>query len=146
MSDSGDSLKVLFVESSNRSGAADLVEGEPGVLVFRSPLDPLAARQKIVENQPDVLVLDLEMDRMDAMLFLRILMQQAPMPVLVLSSLSPQGSWLGLDALESGAVDVFVRSSAARFAPEQRGDLVSKLKAAARTKFRQPQTKSSQRE
>ena len=146
MSDSSDPVRVLFVESANRSGAADLVEGEPGVVVFRSPLDPLAARQRIVENQPDVLVLDLEMDRMDAMLFLRILMQQAPMPVLALSSLSPQGSWLGLDALEIGAVDVFVRSSAAHIAPEQRRDLVTKLKAAARTKFRQPQAKSSQRE
>jgi two-component system chemotaxis response regulator CheB len=146
VSDSSDPVRVLFVEAASRSGAADLVEGDPGIAVFRSAPDPLAARSRIVEIRPDVLVLDLEMDRMDAMLFLRILMQQAPMPVLVLSSLSPQGSWLGLDALEIGAVDVFVRSSAAHIAPEQRRDLVTKLKAAARTKFRQPQAKSSQRE
>jgi len=146
VSDSSDPVRVLFVEAASRSGAADLVEGDPGIAVFRSAPDPLAARSRIVEIRPDVLVLDLEMDRMDAMLFLRILMQQAPMPVLVLSSLSPQGSWLGLDALEIGAVDVFVRSSAAHIAPEQRQDLVNKLKAAARTKFRQPQAKSSQRE
>ena len=146
MSDATERVRVLFVEGAAKGGAADLVEGAGEFEVFRSAPDPLAARSRIAEIRPDVLVLDLEIERMDAMLFLRLLMQQAPMPVLVMSSLTPQGSWLGLDALESGAVDVFVRSSAAHIAPGQSGGLAAKLKAAARTKFRQPAPKSSPRE
>jgi two-component system chemotaxis response regulator CheB len=146
VSEAGAPVRVLFIEGGSRGSAADLVEGDAAVTVLRSLPDALNARNRITELQPDVVVLDLEMERMDAMLFLRILMQQSPRPVLAMSSLTPQGSWLALDALETGAVDVFVRSSSAHIAPEQRQDLVAKLKAAARTKFRQPQAKTSLRD
>lgn len=146
MSDPVEKAKVLFVECPAKGGAADLAESIGEFEVFRSTPDPLAARSRIAEIRPDVLVLDLEIERMDSILFLRVLMQQAPMPVLVLSSLSPTASWLALDALESGAVDVFVRSSAAHLTPGQGPTLAAKLKAAARTKFRQPAPKDSARE
>ena len=123
----------------------EMVQADPGIEALRGTPEPFAARQVLEESKPDVLVLDLEMERMDGMLFLRILMEQAPLPVVVLSSLTPQGSCLGLDALEVGAVDVFVRASSARIASCQQQDFAAKLKASARTTFRQPLARPAQR-
>jgi two-component system chemotaxis response regulator CheB len=60
--------------------------------------------------KPDVITLDLEMPRMDGLTFLKKLMQYYPMPVIVVSSLTPQGSKMALDALESGAVEVLAKA------------------------------------
>jgi two-component system, chemotaxis family, protein-glutamate methylesterase/glutaminase len=145
MSEPPPPIRALFIEGSvfPSGPAADMTRGEAGIEVYSAAADPFAARERIVEFRPDVVVLDLEMERMDAMLFFKILMEQAPMPVVAMSSLTPQGSRLALDALELGAVDVFVRSSSGHLAPGQGGALSAKLKAAAHAKFRSPVPKPS---
>lgn len=143
---STDRVKALFIEGTcNPNGQlADLVSSEPDIEIIRSMADPFAARERIKECKPDVLVLDLEMIRMDAMLFLRILMSQAPMPVVaVMASSNARGSWLALDALELGVAEVFVRSSSAHIAPGQCRDLCNKIKTAAKTTFHLAPKKSA---
>lgn len=143
MSAPANPVRVAFIERPAPPGcsALEMARLDPGIETIRGMADPFAARKLLEDTKPHVLVLDLEMDQMDGLLFLRILMAQAPLPVVVLSSLTPQGSWLGLDALEVGAVDVFVRSASAHIASGQQQTLANKLKAAARTTFRQPALK-----
>jgi two-component system chemotaxis response regulator CheB len=104
-------VRVLIVDDSAlvRRILARELGSAPGVEVVGVAADPYAARDRIVELAPDVLTLDLEMPRMDGLTFLRKLMLHKPMPVIVVSSLTPQGSSLALEALEAGAVDVLAK-------------------------------------
>jgi two-component system chemotaxis response regulator CheB len=77
-----------------------------GIEVVGTAIDPYQARDMIVELNPDVITLDMEMPRMDGLTFLERLMAHKPMPVVVLSSLTPAGSEIALRALELGAVAV----------------------------------------
>ena len=140
MNGDAQTVRALFIEDfpALPNSASGMLGSASGIEALSTPADPFAARQVINGERPHVVVLDLEMERMDAMLFLRILMEQAPMPVLALSSLTPQGSKLALDALELGAVDVFVRPSSGGIADGQAAGFTEKLKAAARAKFRTP--------
>jgi len=88
--------KVLHSEL-NRSSRVEVVGTAP---------DPYVARDMIEELKPDVMTLDIEMPRMDGIAFLRKVMLYHPLPVIVLSSLTPEGGTLALEALEAGAVDV----------------------------------------
>ncbi len=81
--------------------------------IVGTAVDPYVARDKIVELRPDVITLDLEMPRMDGLSFLTKLMKHYPMPVVVLSSLTPQNSELALKALDLGAVEVLCKPGAA---------------------------------
>lgn len=79
--------------------------------VVASAADPYQARDAIVAHRPDVLTLDVEMPRMDGLQFLRKLMPQYPLPVIMVSSLTQQGSRITLDALAAGAVDFVLKPS-----------------------------------
>ncbi|MCS7009049.1 MAG: chemotaxis response regulator protein-glutamate methylesterase, partial [Chthoniobacterales bacterium] len=92
--------------------------------------DPYIGRDKIVELEPDVVTLDIEMPRMDGITFLKILMKHKPLPVVIMSSLSQKGSRYALEALEAGAVDVLAKPGTAYSVGEVAGDLVRKVKAA----------------
>ena len=78
---------------------------DPGIEVVGSAADPYMARDKIVQLKPDVLTLDVEMPRMDGVEFLRKLMPQYPLPVVMVSSLTQKGKQITMEALEAGAVD-----------------------------------------
>ncbi|OQX18681.1 MAG: chemotaxis response regulator protein-glutamate methylesterase [Desulfobulbaceae bacterium A2] len=78
---------------------------DPGIEVVGTAPDPYAARDMIVRLRPDVLTLDVEMPRMNGVEFLRRLMPQYPLPVVMVSSLTQQGAQVTFDALEAGAVD-----------------------------------------
>jgi two-component system, chemotaxis family, protein-glutamate methylesterase/glutaminase len=78
---------------------------DPGIDVVGSAADPYQARDKIIQLEPDVLTLDVEMPRMDGVEFLRRLMPQHPLPVVMVSSLTQKGKQITMDALEAGAVD-----------------------------------------
>ena len=71
--------------------------------------DPYVARDKIVALHPDVITLDIEMPRMDGLTFLRKLMKQYPLPTIIVSSLTPKGGKLTLEAMEIGALDVIAK-------------------------------------
>ncbi|RPI62342.1 MAG: response regulator, partial [Planctomycetaceae bacterium] len=101
-------IKVLVVDDSavvRQMLSAELAKAD-GIEVVGTAVDPYAARDKILDLQPDVLTLDLEMPRMDGLTFLGKLMKYRPMPVIVLSSLTPAGSTMAIRALELGAVEV----------------------------------------
>jgi two-component system, chemotaxis family, protein-glutamate methylesterase/glutaminase len=104
---SGPRIKVLVVDDSAgvRKIFSETLSSEEDIEVVGTTPDPFVARDKIVQLKPDVITLDIEMPRMDGMTFLKKLMQYYPMPVIVVSSLTPKGSKTALDALENGAVE-----------------------------------------
>jgi two-component system, chemotaxis family, protein-glutamate methylesterase/glutaminase len=105
-----------------------------GLTVVGTAPDPYVARDKIVKLKPDVVTLDIEMPRMDGVTFLRKLMRHYPLPVIVVSSLTPQGGQLALEAIDAGAVDVMSKPGAAYTVGDMSVELVDKIRAAARVK------------
>ncbi len=103
--------------------------------------DPFIARDKIVTLKPDVITLDVEMPRMDGITFLRKLMHYYPMPVVVVSSLTPAGGELALEALAAGAVDVLCKPGSAYMVGDMSAELCEKVKAAFHAVVRKPTAK-----
>ena len=106
---------------------------DPCIEVVGTAGDPYVARDKIVKLQPDVLTLDVEMPRMDGVDFLRRLMPQYPLPVVMVSSLTQKGKQTTLDSLEAGAVDFVSKptSDIARGLKDMLLELRTKVKQAA---------------
>jgi two-component system chemotaxis response regulator CheB len=104
-------IRVLVVDDSAlvRKAITDALADDPEIEVVGTACDAYVAREKIERLNPDVLTLDLEMPRMDGLTFLRILMEHHPLPVVVVSSLTQQGSQAAMDAVEAGAVDVLAK-------------------------------------
>lgn len=104
-------IRVLVVDDSAlvRQAISEALGRDPALEVVGTACDPYVAREKIAQLDPDVLTLDLEMPRMDGLTFLRILMEHHPLPVVVVSSLTQQGSQAAVDAIEAGAVDVLAK-------------------------------------
>ncbi|MBL9172933.1 MAG: chemotaxis response regulator protein-glutamate methylesterase [Verrucomicrobiales bacterium] len=118
-------IRVLVVDDSAlaRRAIRDALGQDAGIEVVGVAADAYEAREKILELQPDVVTLDLEMPRMDGLTFLKILQAHHPVPVVVVSSLTPQGSAKALEALEAGAVDVLGKPNGS----ETLGDLSRRL-------------------
>jgi len=136
-------LRVLVVDDSAlvRKAISDALGRDPEIEVVGTACDPYVAREKILRLHPDVLTLDMEMPRMDGLTFLKILMAQHPLPVVVVSSLTQAGSQLAMDAIEAGAVDVLAKPGGSTTV----GGLAEKLAfhvkaagAAARFRSRKP--------
>jgi two-component system chemotaxis response regulator CheB len=100
--------RVLIVDDSAtvRQVLARELSQDPKIEVVGTAGDPYVARDKILAEKPDVLTLDIQMPKMDGLTFLRKLMIFHPLPVIVLSSFAGSGTNAGVEALESGAVDV----------------------------------------
>src|SRR6201991_3802619 len=100
-------VRVLIVDDSAlvRKLLSTMLACDPGIEVVGVATDPLIAREKIKQLEPDVLTLDVEMPRMDGLPFLENLMRLRPMPVVMVSSLTQQGADVTLRALELGAID-----------------------------------------
>jgi len=127
-------IKVLIVDDSAvvRKILSQQLALDPGIEVVGTAPDPYIARDKILSLKPDVLTLDVEMPRMDGITFLRKLIKHYPLPVIVVSSLTPQGGDVALEALDAGAVDVLCKPGTAYSVGDMSGDLIYKIKAAAR--------------
>jgi len=132
-------IKVLIVDDSAvvRKILTQQLGRDPEIEVVGTAPDPYIARDKILALQPDVITLDIEMPRMDGITFLRKLMKHHPLPVIVVSSLTPQGGEMALEAIDAGAVDVLCKPGAAYTVGDLGQDLVHKVKAASRAKIRQ---------
>lgn len=104
-------IKVLIVDDSAvvRQMYKTLLESDPKIVVIGTANDPYIAAQKIQKERPDVITLDIEMPRMDGLTFLKKIMSQAPMPVIVISNQTQRGADVALKALEAGAVDVMAK-------------------------------------
>ncbi len=133
-------IKVLIVDDSAlvRQILENGLGQDPEIEVVGTAPDVYTARDLIVERLPDVLTLDIEMPRMDGINFLKRLMPQYPLPVVVVSALSVPGSQIALDALESGAVEVVLKPSTnlGRSLQDMMEDLREKVKIAARANVR----------
>jgi two-component system chemotaxis response regulator CheB len=126
-------IKVLVVDDSIlfRETLARELRKDPGIEVVGTASDPFDARDKIIALVPQVMTLDVEMPRMDGIEFLRRLLPQYPIPVIVSSSLA--GSVF--DAMEAGAVDFVAKPAAAADSMEHYAkDLIGKIKIAAEVK------------
>ena len=100
-------IRVLVIDDSAlvRDILTQGLNADPQIVVVGTASDPYMARDKIIELRPDVLTLDIEMPRMNGVDFLRRLMPQYPMPVVMVSALTEKGKKITFDALEAGAVD-----------------------------------------
>lgn len=130
-------IKVLVVDDSAlvRKVLTEELGKQDDIEVVGTAIDPYAAREKIVQLQPDVLTLDLEMPRMDGLSFLAKLMKHYPMPVVVVSSLTPKNSENALRALRLGAVDVISKPGSAYSTQNISRAIVKAVRAASLAKF-----------
>jgi two-component system chemotaxis response regulator CheB len=110
-------VRVLVVDDSTLvcQILKDRLSQEPGLEVVGTAPDPYAARDMIVKLRPDVMTLDVEMPRMSGLDFLKRLMPQYPIPVIMVSSLTKKGTIIAIEALEAGAVDFVTKPSAESF-------------------------------
>ncbi|SDT55131.1 protein-glutamate methylesterase/protein-glutamine glutaminase [Bradyrhizobium canariense] len=101
-------VRVLIVDDSAsvRQILASILGDDPGIDVMASASDPFVAAKRLQDELPDVIILDIEMPRMDGLTFLRKIMAQHPIPVIICSSMTDQGSDLMFEAFEAGAVDI----------------------------------------
>lgn len=134
-------IRVLVVDDSAlvRKLLTDLLSSDPEIEVVGTAQDPLVARERIKQLNPDVLTLDVEMPRMDGVTFLRNLMRLRPMPVVMVSTLTEKGAEITLDALRYGAVDFITKPKVdiTHSLQDYREELLSKVKMAATARVRQ---------
>ena len=104
-------IRVLIVDDSAvvRQTLSSILETDPELEIMGTACDPYIAAKKIQLEVPDVITLDVEMPRMDGLTFLRKIMAQHPIPVVIISSLTEEGSQTAMRALEYGAVDVIAK-------------------------------------
>jgi len=129
-------LRVLVVDDSAvvRQSFSMLLSAAFSV---ETAADPIIAERKIFKQRPDVIVLDLQMPRMDGMSFLRQIMRRDPLPVVICSTAAARGSDTAMRALEEGAVDVILKPSAGvrEFLAEQSMVIADALRAAAQAQL-----------
>lgn len=106
-----DKIRVLIVDDSAlvRQTLARVLNSDPAIEVIATASDPIVAVNKIKQAVPDVITLDVEMPRMDGLTFLKKLMAQHPIPVVIISTLTEKGTETALKALEYGAVEVIAK-------------------------------------
>ncbi|PKN53026.1 MAG: chemotaxis response regulator protein-glutamate methylesterase [Deltaproteobacteria bacterium HGW-Deltaproteobacteria-13] len=134
-------IKVLVVDDSAlvRKLLTEELSRYSDIEVVGGAIDPYVARDKIVRLKPDVITLDLEMPRMDGLSFLSKLMKFHPLPVVVVSSLTPSNSQNAIRALELGAVEVICKPGSSLSVPDISQSLVKAIRTAARAKVAKTQ-------
>ncbi|WP_029894650.1 protein-glutamate methylesterase/protein-glutamine glutaminase [Desulfohalovibrio reitneri] len=132
-------IRVMVVDDSAlvRQTLSDIFSSDPDIEVMAAASDPYAAVKKMESALPDVLTLDIEMPRMDGLTFLRKIMSQNPIPVIICSTLAGEGSEGWVKAMEYGAVDVITKPKVGtrKFFEESRIRICDAVKAAASAKL-----------
>ena len=132
-------ISLLIVDDSAiiRHMLTEILSGEPTIRIVGTACDPLDAREKIKQLNPDVITLDIEMPKMDGLTFLEKIMTLRPMPVIMVSTLTQKGGEATLRALDIGAVDC-IEKPVNRHNSESlsafREELISKIQTAAKAK------------
>ena len=133
---------MLIVDDSAvvRQALSSLLSSDPAIDVMGTAADPFVAADRIAEEIPDVITLDIEMPRMDGLTFLKMIMTQHPVPVVICSSLVDQGAQSTLRALEYGAVDIITkpRLGTRQYLEDSRTAICDIVKAAAGARLIKP--------
>jgi two-component system chemotaxis response regulator CheB len=128
-------IRVLIVDDSAvvRQTLSDVLSSDPEIEVMSTASDPFVAAERMRDELPDVITLDIEMPRMDGLTFLQKIMSQHPVPVVICSSLAAEGTQSALKALEYGAVDIITkpRVGSKQFLEDSRVLLCQAVKGAA---------------
>jgi two-component system chemotaxis response regulator CheB len=132
-------IKVLIVDDSAvvRQTLQTILSTDPDIDVIATATDPYAAVEKIKQEKPDVITLDIEMPRMDGITFLKKIMEQHPIPVVICSSLAQRGAETTLRAIEYGAIEIIEkpRIGTKQFLQESSALICDAVKAAAQAKI-----------
>jgi two-component system chemotaxis response regulator CheB len=132
--------KILIVDDSAvvRQTMECILSGDPGVESITTAADPIVAMDRMRAQRPDVIVLDIEMPRMDGITFLRKIMDSDPIPVVICSSLAAAGSENALKALEYGAVEIIEKPKLGikQFIEESKIRIRDVVKAASMAKLK----------
>ena len=133
-------VKVLIVDDSAlmRQTLKTVLSSDPEIEVLATAPDPIIAAKKMEKEMPDVVMLDIEMPRMDGLTFLQKIMSERPIPVVICSALSEEGSEVSLKAMEYGAVDIIQkpRERTKEFLEEYSVRICDIIKAAAASRAR----------
>ncbi|HEU4486319.1 MAG TPA: chemotaxis response regulator protein-glutamate methylesterase [Povalibacter sp.] len=133
-------IEVMIVDDSAvvRQVLSEVLRADPGIEVICAVADPLLAIERMKIRWPQVIVLDVEMPRMDGLTFLRRIMTERPTPVVICSTLTQSGAATTLEALAAGAVSIVTKPKLGtrRFIEDSSGDLISVVKAASQANVR----------
>ncbi|ASB48336.1 protein-glutamate methylesterase/protein-glutamine glutaminase [Alkalitalea saponilacus] len=136
----GKKIRVLIVDDSAvvRQTLSSIIDSNSSMEVMGTASDPFVAARKMLDEVPDVITLDVEMPRMDGLTFLRRIMSQHPIPVVIISSLTAEGTETGLKALEYGAVEIITKPkmNTKEFIEESKIRICDAIKAASRAKLK----------
>lgn len=128
-------IKVLIVDDSSivRQVMQDLLSKERDIEVIGTAFDPIYAQEKMAKEWPDVIVLDIEMPRMDGITFLKQIMAQRPTPVVICSSLTEKNADLSMQALSAGALGIINKPAIGfrDYIQDSSGDLLTAIRSAA---------------
>jgi two-component system chemotaxis response regulator CheB len=131
-------IRVLIVDDSAvvRQTLSEVLSSDPEIEVMATASDPFVAAEHMTKEVPDVITLDIEMPRMDGLTFLKKIMSQHPIPVVICSSLAEEGAQSTFRALEFGAVDIITKPKLGtkQFIEESRVSICQAVKGAARAK------------
>ncbi|WP_066630236.1 protein-glutamate methylesterase/protein-glutamine glutaminase [Labilibacter marinus] len=132
-------IRVLVVDDSAvvRQSLSSILSSDSEIEVMGTAADPIIAVKKIMKEIPDVITLDIEMPRMDGLTFLRKIMSQHPIPVVIISSLTTEGTEVAMRALEYGASEIIGKPAmnAAKFINESKIMICDAVKASAQAKL-----------
>ena len=135
--------KVMVVDDSAvvRQVVTELLQADPDIEVLGAAADPILAMARMAAAWPDVIVLDIEMPRMDGITFLKKIMAERPTPVVICSTLTESGTQTSMAALAAGAVAIITKPKLGlkQFLEDASDDLVSAVKSAARANVRKLQ-------
>jgi two-component system chemotaxis response regulator CheB len=131
----GNEIKVIIVDDSAvvRQVMVQVLSRDPQIRVIAHAMDPIFAQERMKKEWPDVVILDVEMPRMDGITFLRKIMAEHPTPVIICSSLTEKGAETTMQALAAGAFAIFTKPSLGvkNFLVDASDDLVAAVRAAA---------------
>lgn len=141
-------IKVFIVDDSAvvRQVLTALLDGLPGIQVIGSAPDPIFALKRMETAWPDVIVLDIEMPRMDGITFLKKLMRERPTPVVICSTLTAKGAEVTMQAMSAGAVDIITKPTLnlKGFLQDSKTLLADAIKAASHARVKKISSVSSQ--